>query len=126
MRWVVTIAYAGFIFFLSSRTWKGLPSFPFADKSFHAILYFGFGALLLWSLRATRLKARPFIAYIAFLCAVAYGLSDEIHQLFVPGREFSLFDLMADGAGAAIGVAVATKLAGLVRKKGYSYDNDTQ
>ncbi len=108
---MVTICYAGFIFYLSSRPWKGLPSFPLSDKLFHIVLYSILGALLLWSLRTTRLKGTPHIGYAALLAAAFYGLTDEIHQLFVPGREFSFFDLLADAAGAAIGVMVATTLA---------------
>jgi VanZ family protein len=34
---------------------------------------------------------------------VAYGLGDEVHQLFVPGRLFDLADLAADAAGGALG-----------------------
>jgi len=32
--------------------------------------------------------------------AVAYALSDEYHQTFVPGRNGNLFDVMIDGVGA--------------------------
>lgn len=109
-RWIITIAYAGFIFFLSSRTWEGLPSFEGADKGMHALLYFVLGGLLIWALRTTRLKGHKLIVLAAFLIAVVYGLSDEIHQLFVPGREFSLYDLAADGIGAIIGIFTATKM----------------
>jgi VanZ family protein len=117
-RWIIAVGYAGFIFYLSSRTWGGMSSFPFADKGLHAVLYFGFGGILFWALRMTKLRANPYIAYVALVLAVIYGLSDEIHQLFVPGREFSLFDLLADAAGAAIGVFVAARLATSIRKQG--------
>ena len=40
-----------------------------------------------------------FGAFLAFL----YGLTDEIHQAFVPGRDASALDVMADGTGAMIG-----------------------
>lgn len=117
IRWIITLAYAGFIFYLSSRTWNGAPMFPFSDKVFHLVLYFGFGGLTLWALRMTKLKGKGSIVYIAFLCVVLYGLSDEIHQLFVPGREFSLFDLLADAAGAAIGILTAAWLATMKGKQ---------
>lgn len=117
VRWFVTIGYAGAIFYLSSRTWDGLPSFPLSDKFFHAVLYFGFGGLLIWALRTTKFKDTAHIEYIAFMCAVLYGLSDEIHQLFVPGREFSIFDLLADAVGAAVGIVIAAKIATSVRKQ---------
>ncbi|MBP8105542.1 MAG: VanZ family protein, partial [Nitrospira sp.] len=32
-----------------------------------------------------------------------YGLSDEIHQLFVPLRQGDPLDLVADSVGAALG-----------------------
>lgn len=111
LRWTVTIAYAGFIFYLSSRQWSGTSLFPFSDKVFHLILYFGLGGLTLWALRMTKLKGKTSIGYIAFILVALYGLSDELHQLFVPGREFSLFDLIADAAGAALGIMTASWLA---------------
>jgi VanZ family protein len=47
-----------------------------------------------------------------FLC-VAYAISDEFHQLFVPGRGPLLKDVLIDGSGAALGIIlylVARKL----------------
>ena len=85
--------------------------FPFSDKVFHLVLYFGLGGLTLWALRMTRLNGKISIFYIAFICVALYGLSDELHQLFVPGREFSLFDLLADAVGAAFGILIAAWLA---------------
>ena len=111
VRWAITLAYAGFIFYLSSRQWSGTSLFPFSDKVLHLVLYFGLGGLTLWALRMTKLKGKGSIGYIAFIFVALYGLSDEFHQLFVPGREFSLFDLLADAAGAALGIATAAWLA---------------
>ncbi len=107
--WAVTIVYAGFIFYLSSKTWQSVPSFPLSDKVFHLILYMGFGIALLFSLYATRLKDRRRFLYIVFACAMFYGLIDEIHQLFVPGRHFDLADLVADAVGSVIGIFLAAK-----------------
>ena len=42
---------------------------------------------------------------VVFICFL-YGISDEVHQAFVPGREASVGDLLADVAGAAIVVAL--------------------
>ena len=111
------MAYAGFIFYLSSQTWEGAPRFPYADKVFHIILYLMLAGLLIWALRATRFRYNKFIAVIAFSVALVYGLSDEIHQIFVSGREFSLLDLAADGVGAGIGTLIALRLAMFIRKE---------
>lgn len=43
---------------------------------------------------------------------ILYGLSDEIHQLFVPLRQTSAGDFAADALGVAAGVWLAQRLAG--------------
>jgi VanZ family protein/UDP-2,3-diacylglucosamine pyrophosphatase LpxH len=42
-----------------------------------------------------------------FLGVAFYGATDEWHQYFVPGRDCSFFDWLADASGAALGLAVA-------------------
>ena len=117
IRWIITLAYAGFIFYLSSQTWSGVPHFPYADKVYHVILYFGLGGLLLWSLRITRLRDHNAIGFVALFIAVLYGISDELHQAFVPGRECDPLDFIADLTGAVIGILLAAKIATLIRKE---------
>jgi VanZ family protein len=48
----------------------------------------------------------PQQAWIAFAVTLLYGVSDEIHQLFVPGRGFQYYDILMDGVGALIGLGV--------------------
>ena len=43
---------------------------------------------------------------LAVLLTVAYGLTDEVHQSFVPGRTPELRDLAADALGAAAGAGL--------------------
>ena len=45
------------------------------------------------------------VAISAALC-VLYASSDEIHQLFVPGRACRLTDVFIDSAGAMLGIAI--------------------
>ncbi|MEZ6194964.1 MAG: VanZ family protein [Planctomycetota bacterium] len=42
--------------------------------------------------------------------ATLFGLGDELHQSFIPGRFCSFFDLVVDGLGATFGVLVAREL----------------
>lgn len=43
---------------------------------------------------------------IAMLMSVVYAASDEIHQLFVPGRAGSIRDVIIDSTGAILGVLI--------------------
>jgi VanZ family protein len=38
---------------------------------------------------------------LAIVLAIAYGVSDEFHQRFVPGRSSDVYDVLADAEGAA-------------------------
>lgn len=42
---------------------------------------------------------------LSFVSAAAYAATDELHQLFVPGRACRITDVMIDSAGAAAGIA---------------------
>ncbi len=59
-------------------------------------------------------------AYETFLyplsVSVAYSVSDEIHQMFVPGRAGRLFDLAVDGCGSIFGIVTALLILTLIRK----------
>jgi VanZ family protein len=61
------------------------------------------------------------VTWTAGLAAIAlatmYGVSDEFHQSFVPGRSPDRFDVVADCVGATIGVAFGW-LAGAVHRWG--------
>ena len=45
-----------------------------------------------------------------------YAISDEIHQLFVPGRSFQLFDIFMDTSGVTIGCVAGIILYFLVNR----------
>ncbi len=44
-------------------------------------------------------------ARLALVLGIAYAVSDEIHQTFVPGRAGAPLDVLIDSVGVAIGVA---------------------
>ena len=115
--WAPVVLYAGLIFYLSSLTpTQPLPlSFSGSDKVIHFFEYLGLAFLMIRALHAEkRLSFRA--RYLAvFFLAAAYGASDEFHQYFVPGRECSGFDLLADVAGAAAGVLVFERVIRLLR-----------
>ncbi len=107
-RWGAALAWAGLIFYLSSRPSLPGPSIPFADKIFHAA-EFGILTLLLGRAIAATYPAHSARKAwkSALLLAVLYAVSDEIHQAFVPGRTCDILDAAADLAGAAVVFMVA-------------------
>ena len=73
-----------------------------SDKAGHGIGYAILGALLLRALaRGRRAGVTWRTVLLAMLCATAYGVSDEFHQRFVPGRSSDVYDVLADAVGAA-------------------------
>ena len=103
--WGPVIVYMAVIFFVSSLHEAPLPE-GMSDKSAHWLGYTGFGVTIVRALAGglgRRIAVRT--AILAVLIAVAYGVSDEFHQMFVPGRSAELADLGADARGAIAGAA---------------------
>lgn len=108
IRWLIASSYAAFIYYLSSRTSFDLhSSFFAADKVGHLVLYLFFGFIVHWALLATRFRTHRHLAVISVVLVALYGLTDEFHQFFVPGREASFWDWGADVLGGVIGVRLA-------------------
>jgi VanZ family protein len=69
------------------------------------LVYFGVLALLVQRALLSQEKYRLLLKYvqlISILFAVFYGASDEIHQLFTPGRHAQITDVLIDGFGASL------------------------
>ena len=110
--WVPVIFWAIFIFVLSSISrfpQAAQPLFSY-DKFGHALLYAVFGFLLA---RACKnhpdQRVKNSFRLAAVICAILYGITDEIHQYFVPERTMSFFDLAADAIGAFLGQLIFRK-----------------
>ena len=54
------------------------------------------------------MKERP---YLALMLCVVYALTDEGHQVFVPGRTASLYDVALDSTGALFSHFLTTAIA---------------
>lgn len=100
--WLMTISYMGIIFFLSSQHGFKLPDLPKnIDKIVHMLAYVPLAFLFYLSLRTSGINKYLFL--VSVLCAIAYGISDELHQSFVPGRVSAFGDIAADSIGAILG-----------------------
>jgi VanZ like family len=107
--WLPVLLYASLIFYLSSlpHPEDELPDFLFkklSDKFLHLVEYAVLGLLCY---RALRWAAGPSMARRAVMITIMavsfYGMTDEVHQAFVPFRESSWLDWLADTLGGVIG-----------------------
>jgi VanZ family protein len=109
---------AGLIWVLSSQS--SLPQMEGVfglDKAEHFLAYAVLAAAAgLWISPASwRRRAWACFLLIAGIAA-AYGLIDEIHQSFVPGRDCSVWDWLADALGAFAGAALIRVFATQTKK----------
>jgi VanZ family protein len=99
------MAFCVFLFWQSS--YPSLPSallFPHDDKLMHMGAYGFLAFLAARNLhREKPLFSRTKLKLLAVLFACLYGLSDEIHQAFVPARTASVWDFAADVCGSILG-----------------------
>jgi len=102
--WGPVLFYGAIIVYLSSQASPNqyFPSFsfPMSDKLLHGLEYGMFGILLYRAFHQT-IGSIGSIS-LAIVCAIAFGISDEIHQWFVPNRQADIFDLLADTLGATL------------------------
>jgi VanZ family protein/glutaredoxin len=103
--WGPPLAYLLLIFHLSGR--PQLPwTPPYPDYLMHAAEYSVLAILLARAVNqglSRRLAAKR--GLLAWTLCVLYAVSDEVHQAFVPGRSADPRDVLADAAGAALGLA---------------------
>jgi VanZ family protein len=101
--WGPVVAYMAAIFFASSLENPPVPS-DVPDINLHAVEYFG---LMLLAVRAVAQGSWAGVTFgalaTAWLLTVAYGASDEWHQMYVDGRNAEWRDLAADSLGALAG-----------------------
>ena len=103
--WLPVIAYMAFIFYLSSRPMHEeiLPEIWNIDKVIHIVEY-GILGILWFRVIGLAWEKSQKVVIIAFTITFLYGISDEFHQYFVPGRNADAFDAIADAIGAWLGI----------------------
>jgi len=97
--WTITLLGAFLIFYISSREFSG--GTEALNNSYLSIIYH-FSAFFLFSfffmISVVRGKKRRFF-FLSILISILYGVLDEFHQYFVPGRYFSVGDMAIDSFG---------------------------
>jgi VanZ family protein len=95
----------GLIFVLSDQPGDALhlPQLPGIDKLAHIFIYGVLAASVIFAFTPPfRRKYPQYVVIAALLISSCYGISDELHQSYVPGRMVSGYDLLADICGALL------------------------
>jgi VanZ family protein len=110
--WVPAALWAATIFVLSSIPARAFPATDLLsyDKVIHALVYSVLGALSFVAIQRTWPLKTIRVVFIAAAAALLYGMTDEFHQLFVPGRSAAWDDVVADGIGGLLGAALIAVL----------------
>ena len=93
--------------------------FPHASEATLALIHFlvrkvghltEYAILALFAARAFRTSSHELLRnrwfWVSFLFVVAYSLSDEFHQSFVPSRTASIYDSMIDSVGGFVALTM--------------------
>jgi len=112
LRTVPMIVVMGTIFFLSAQPGDNLSLalLPGIDKAAHAVAYGMLALTVLFAFSEDHRKNHlRTVMLLTLIFCVAYGVSDEFHQSFVPGRSPSVFDIVADCFGAVAASLIYVK-----------------
>lgn len=122
--WLPAVAWIGVIFYFSGLSdpmpgvedplWKEtLGRFAHAGEYAGLTFWFLFG----WT-NGKVLSSSKDSRYWMWspILAVLFGIMDELHQIFVPGRSFQILDLLIDSGGAGLGAIVTRRLGNLVTR----------
>jgi len=107
---LAALAWAAVIFTVSSIPGSKIPEVDIVD--FDKLAHLGvYGCLGFLTYFAFRYQHRfPVLARLTFLSAILacslYGATDEIHQLWVPGRTCDIWDWTADTVGGILGASL--------------------
>ena len=123
LSWILLSGYGLLIFIQSSFPSPDIgPELPGMDKLLHLAAYAVMGALACRAFTTLPGRRRAGVLFLAgFLFTLLFGVSDEWHQSFVPGRMADGWDLAADGLGGLLGAGIYTWRARLAGGRGGTF-----
>ncbi|MDE5414019.1 VanZ family protein [Alkalihalobacterium chitinilyticum] len=74
-------------------------------KNAHFFAYLVLGLLTINALRRSGSTGYRSIGVALVIC-ILYAITDEVHQLFIPGRSGEVRDVLIDTAGASVGIGL--------------------
>jgi VanZ family protein len=128
--WIPVLVWGAIIFTLSTSEFSAINTSRIIDPMLHFLIpgissasvdvghmltrkaaHFTEYGILFWLLVRGPMAQRP---YLALMLCVVYALTDEGHQVFVPGRTASLYDVALDSTGALFSHFLTTAIAEIV------------
>ncbi len=136
LNWIIVVLYLAVIFYFSNQdaTKSHITSSRFLEYLDFLIIFVpdfvkNFASLIFDSAEAVLRTIAHFMEYlilalifykavfasgvklrksmlVTFVFCLLYAISDEIHQLFVPGRAFQITDILIDTLGASVGIGI--------------------
>ncbi len=118
-----TIGWMAFIMFTASSGDPGVPNLGPGDPGAqakavlgHLALFGVLGALASHDIHLLPVRQRTLLAITAaFLLGLVWGITTEVYQAYVPGREASLLDMLTNIVGAVCGGLTVVVLNRVVR-----------
>jgi VanZ family protein len=120
--WGPVIAYMTAMFYAQSWPNAPQPPGPLTDKHEHFFFYGVLGVLALRALTNAqwrRVSAATALGAIVF--SSLYGVVNEFHQRFVPGRSYEVLDMIANAVGASVAVALVWAWS-IIRRRSETHD----
>ena len=112
INWALVVLWALLIFGSSSIAGSDLKVVEVSDRGYDVIssvvnvfLYLVLTIFLIRAFLVSGLSLRQALIF-AFLLAIVYGLLDEFHQAWTPGREVHLSDWLLDVVGLVISLNI--------------------
>jgi len=99
--WAPVVLYTGFIFYISSIS-SPVPAARVDLSALHVPMFFVLSYMVARAVSASDVNRGRTAVLAAIAFTVTYGVLDEIHQLYVPGRTFSYLDIGFDVLGGSL------------------------
>lgn len=115
LKWIPSFIIFSISFYLSSQsTIEQMPTFSYADKIVHFIC---FGGLAFWvAFGCNSSENKKIKILLPTIIVSIYGIIDEFHQSFTPGRDATISDWIADTLGALFGSFVFYLVVKIIKK----------
>ncbi|GBD89187.1 vanZ like family protein [bacterium BMS3Abin03] len=115
------VVYWLFLILATSLPAANMPKIAISDKIEHFGAFFGLSVLLSLTLlyQQKNLLLKKYFLVFTLIIVSGYGVIDEIHQAFIPGRNSDILDWTADSIGAITAVLLIWYL---VRKLNYKQE----